>query len=127
MRTLTVALLLAAVLGLTACDSGDDACAGDLGIEEVTVGTGTQAQTTSTVTVNYTGRFESGTVFDEGTAVMFSLDGVIAGFRDGIAGMRVGGERVLTVPGRLAYGEAGRPGIPSCATLIFDIKLLDVN
>lgn len=125
LRALLAALLLASALA--ACDTGDDPCAGDLALDDLIIGTGAEAEATSIVTVSYVGRLESGAVFDERTGVTFNLGGVIAGFREGIAGMRVGGERRLTIPGRLGYGEAGRAGIPSCATLIFDVKLLEIN
>lgn len=80
------------------------------------------------VIVDYEGRLESGSVFDEGMDVQFNLSEVIPGFRDGIVGMQVGGRREIVIPPNLAYGEAGIEGvIPSCETLTFDVTLLDVQ
>lgn len=106
---------------------------GQLGIEEVTVGSGDVATAGRTVRVHYTGTLTDGKKFDSsvdrGRPFEFKLGAgrVIAGWEQGVAGMRVGGKRKLTIPSHLGYGEDGFPGaIPPNATLLFDIELLAV-
>ncbi|KAG9291484.1 hypothetical protein G9A89_021903 [Geosiphon pyriformis] len=85
------------------------------------------------ILVRYIGRLPDGTVFDQnikGTPFRFTLgrNEVIKGWDEGIAGMRVGGERKLHVPAKLAYGKKGaKPAIPPNTNLTFEIKLLAVN
>ena len=124
---LGVCALAASVLLLSACDTAG--CEGGaLEVEDVVVGDGVEATTGSTVTVAYTGMLEDGDVFDESASYTAPLSNFIEGFREGVTGMRVGGERRLTIPPEMAYGEAGIAGtIPSCATLVFDVTLLDVE
>jgi peptidylprolyl isomerase len=102
-----------------------------LQIYDVQVGTGQVVESADQeVSVQYTGWLEDGTVFDTsldaGAPVPFKLDEVIPGWTEGIPGMQVGGKRRLIIPPELAYGEAGRPGIPPNATLTFDIELLAI-
>lgn len=101
-------------------------------IDEV-VGTGESPTTGRNVTVHYTGMLENGTKFDssvdKGQPYTFRIGTgtVIKGWDEGLMTMRVGGKRRLIVPAKLAYGAAGRPGIPPNSTLIFDVELLGVN
>jgi len=101
-------------------------------VDEV-VGSGDSPKLGQNVTVHYTGTLENGTKFDSsvdrGQPFNFRIGthAVIQGWDEGIMTMKVGGKRRLTVPANLAYGAAGRPGIPPNATLIFEVELLGVN
>jgi FKBP-type peptidyl-prolyl cis-trans isomerase len=106
----------------------------ELKIEDLAVGTGAEAKSGKTVTVNYTGWLTDGTKFDSsldsGTPFSFALGqgAVIAGWDQGVAGMKVGGKRRLTIPPALGYGAAGAGGvIPPNATLVFEVELLGVK
>ena len=99
---------------------------------DVTVGTGDTAVVGKTVDVSYTGKLDNGTVFDtnEGkTPLEFQLGTgqVIKGWDEGIEGMKVGGERQLTIPAALGYGSVGQGPIPPNAILHFDVKLVAVK
>lgn len=97
-------------------------------------GTGDEAQAGKTVEVHYTGWLENGTKFDSSKdrnqAFRFPLGAghVIRGWDEGVAGMKVGGKRRLTIPSDLGYGARGAGGvIPPNATLIFEVELLGVR
>jgi FKBP-type peptidyl-prolyl cis-trans isomerase len=106
---------------------------------DVTLGSGTAADTGKTVSVTYTGwlydaRLAStkGTQFDSnvgGTALSFKVGSsqVIPGFEQGVQGMRPGGKRTITIPASLAYGSGGQGSIPGGAALVFDITVNSVN
>jgi FKBP-type peptidyl-prolyl cis-trans isomerase FkpA len=105
-----------------------------LQIEDTKVGTGDVAVAGKGVTVHYTGWLTDGTKFDSskdrGTPFQFQLGGgqVIKGWDQGVAGMKVGGVRKLTIPPELGYGARGAGGvIPPNATLVFEVELLGVN
>lgn len=107
----------------------------ELKTEDLVVGKGVEAVSGKEVTVNYTGILTDGTKFDsslnEGrTPFVFTLGAgdVIAGWDQGIVGMKVGGKRKLTIPSSLGYGPNGSPPvIPPNATLIFEVELLEVK
>ncbi|HEX4042548.1 MAG TPA: FKBP-type peptidyl-prolyl cis-trans isomerase [Xanthobacteraceae bacterium] len=109
-----------------------------LGIIDTKVGTGTTPKPGQTVVVHYTGwlydngkrgkKFDSSV--DRGQPFEFPLGKgqVIAGWDEGVASMKVGGERTLIIPPSLGYGSSGAGGvIPPNATLLFDVKLLAVK
>lgn len=101
--------------------------------QEVTIGTGAEAKPGTTVTVDYVGKLTDGTVFDSSIdrkqPLVFTLGapGIISGFQVGVNGMKVGGERLLSIPPSLGYGDQQVGAIPSNSTLIFDVKLLKVE
>ena len=144
--------MLVAFLGLTStgCGGGSDeegqAPMADSGITELQKndtkqGTGAEARRGQNVRVHYTGwlyepsaadkkgkKFDSSR--DRNEPFEFRLGGgeVIPGWDEGVAGMKVGGTRTLTIPPNMAYGRGGAGGvIPPNATLIFDIELLDAR
>lgn len=103
----------------------------ELYTEDVIVGTGAEALPTSTLTVHYklmawsTAQIvESSWIGDPAT---FPLSGVIAGWQQGIPGMKEGGRRLLVIPPDLAYGENGAGSIAPNETLIFVVDLIKVS
>lgn len=113
----------------------------EMQVDDLVVGQGTEATPGSRVTVHYSGWLyeqsapdHKGKAFDSsrkgGQPFSFALGArqVIAGWDQGVAGMRVGGQRRLVIPAALAYGDRGAGGvIPPNATLVFDVELLDVQ
>lgn len=105
-----------------------------LKIEDLKVGTGTEAVAGKSVTVHYVGTLTNGSKFDSsrdrGQGFSFSLGAgmVIQGWDKGVAGMKIGGLRKLTIPPELGYGERGFPPvIPPNSTLVFEVELLSVG
>jgi len=103
----------------------------ELVITDVVVGTGAEATPGATVDVHYLGvEFDTGEQFDaswdRGESINFPLSGLIAGWQEGIPGMKVGGRRQLVIPPALAYGESGGHRL-SGKTLVFVIDLLGVK
>ncbi len=106
----------------------------ELEIEDQIVGDGEEAVAGQTVEVHYTGWLTDGTKFDSShdrdQTFSFKLGGgqVIAGWDQGVAGMKVGGARKLTIPPELGYGERGAGGvIPPNATLVFKVELIGLS
>jgi len=114
--------------------TADGGAVTDLKIEELKVGDGTEAVAGKSVSVHYTGTLTDGKKFDSsldrGQPFRFQLGAgqVIQGWDKGVAGMKIGGKRKLTIPPHLGYGERGAGGvIPPNATLIFEVELLGVE
>lgn len=102
--------------------------------KDLTKGTGAEAVPGSIATVEYTGWLADGSSFDSskkaGKPYSFPLGRgrVIAGWDEGVVGMRVGGRRLLVIPPALGYGEQGAGGlIPGNATLVFEVELVAVQ
>jgi peptidylprolyl isomerase len=159
-RTGSLALVLVLTIGLAACSGGGGSkatptsappaatattavaqpiptvegvatvTASGLQIIDTQIGTGAEVKPGDTITAQYTGYLEDGTIFDgpaiHGGPVQFSLSGVIQGWTDGVPAMKVGGTRRLVIPPALAYGANGGGPIPPNATLTFDIELVSI-
>jgi FKBP-type peptidyl-prolyl cis-trans isomerase FkpA len=144
---IVLTLFICFIAAAAACSSSttptpsNDGGVTSLQITDVKVGTGTQATNGRILTVQYTGWLYStsaadhhGTQFDSSrtpgrTPYSFTLgvNQVIAGWDQGLLGMRVGGQRTLVIPPSLAYGNQVQNGIPRNSTLVFDVELLDVR
>jgi len=105
----------------------------ELQIEDLKVGDGREAKAGDRVTVHYVGTLTDGTKFDSsrdrGQGFTFELGAgrVIQGWDRGVAGMKIGGLRKLTIPPELAYGTRGFPPvIPPSSTLVFEVELLSL-
>jgi len=104
----------------------------ELSITDIVVGEGAEATAGATVDVHYLGvEYDTGDEFDSswsrGQSINFPLRSLIAGWQQGIPGMKVGGRRKLVVPPHLAYGPAGGGHRLSGQTLIFVIDLRGVS
>jgi FKBP-type peptidyl-prolyl cis-trans isomerase len=106
----------------------------ELKIEDLRAGTGAEARAGQRVTVHYVGTLTNGSKFDssrdrdEGFTFKLGAGQVIKGWDQGVAGMKVGQIRKLTIPSELAYGARGYPPvIPPNATLVFEVELLEVK
>jgi FKBP-type peptidyl-prolyl cis-trans isomerase FkpA len=146
MRVLRVTAL-AACLALSACSRPPPPPASpanqvaSLQVTELVEGTGATAASGMRVTVHYTGwLYDSAATGQKGTQFDSSRDknrpftfelgagNVITGWDQGVAGMKVGGQRRLVIPADLAYGSRGAGGvIPPAASLVFDVELLAVQ
>lgn len=140
-------LLVCSFLTLAACGQQDpnapmaDSGITSLQVTNVTAGTGDEARPGRTVRVHYTGwlydavkadkrgkKFDSSKDRNDPFEFALGAGQVIPGWDQGVAGMRVGGSRVLVIPPALGYGARGAGGvIPPNATLIFEVELLDVK
>jgi len=118
-----------------AMNSVSGTAAGDtsgLVVQDQVVGTGAEATVGNTVSVNYTGKLQNGTVFDTSVGkapIEFPLGGgyVIPGWDQGLVGMKVGGKRLLIIPPSLGYGSQDYGPIPANSTLIFEVELVGVK
>ncbi|WP_224362399.1 FKBP-type peptidyl-prolyl cis-trans isomerase [Hyalangium versicolor] len=105
-----------------------------LQVDDLKVGTGAEATAGKTVTVHYVGTLTNGSKFDssrdrkEGFSFRLGAGQVIQGWDKGVAGMKVGGLRKLTIPPEMGYGSRGFPPvIPPNSTLVFEVELLEVK
>jgi len=131
----------AAQTPITQGNSKLDATPNDLQKIEVKQGTGTEATSGKAVVVHYTGwlydttkpnshgaKFDSSRDRNEPFGFVLGAGRVIKGWDDGVAGMKVGGQRTMVIPPQMGYGARGAGGvIPPNATLIFDVELLEVK
>jgi FKBP-type peptidyl-prolyl cis-trans isomerase FkpA len=122
-------------LPASASDSAslDASSSAQLKSEDLVEGTGAEAKSGDTVSVNYVGTLQDGTKFDSSYdrnqpfETQIGVGGVIKGWDLGIPGMKVGGKRRLTIPPELGYGPQANGKIPANSTLIFEVELLDVK
>ena len=116
------------------CSKDKEVMNGELIIEDLKVGEGSEVVKYNIVTVNYTGWLTDGTKFDSSlnpgrSPFRFTVGGgqVIKGWDEGLIGMKVGGKRKLTIPPSMGYGNQDMGVIPSNSTLIFEIDLLIIE
>jgi FKBP-type peptidyl-prolyl cis-trans isomerase FkpA len=101
--------------------------------EDLQVGSGVAAKAGDSITVNYTGWLQNGTKFDSSIDrnkplnITLGKGQVIAGWDEGVVGMRVNGTRLLVIPPALGYGNATQGSIPANSTLIFEVQLVAIN
>ena len=142
MRFATLSFLLLA-FAATGCDSGDgnpiecENTSVEVEIEEVAPGSGAaRADASDIVRINYSGQLADGTEFDSAQNATFNLQTAISGFREGVAGMKIGGSRRITIPPYRGYGTRAQTRIvdgeeqdiiPSCSVLVFEVDLLDIE
>ena len=119
---------------IAGCSKDKEAMNGELIIEDLKVGEGSEVVKYNIVTVNYTGWLTDGTKFDSSlnpgrSPFRFTVGGgqVIKGWDEGLIGMKVGGKRKLTIPPSMGYGNQDMGVIPSNSTLIFEIDLLIIE
>ncbi len=97
---------------------------------DTAVGEGASPKPTDKVLAHYSGWLTDGTPFDSSITkepLNYPLNRLVPGWADGMSTMKVGGKRLLIIPPDLAYGAAGRPGIPPNSILVFEIELLGIN
>lgn len=141
--------VLALIIAVAAGCGGGGSSEENMGVSNITelitadvaVGGGNEAASGRQVTVHYTGwlydvttadhkgrKFDSSRDRNDPFAFRLGAGEVISGWDQGVAGMKVGGRRTLTIPPGLGYGARGAGGvIPPNATLVFDVELLDVR
>jgi FKBP-type peptidyl-prolyl cis-trans isomerase FkpA len=142
MRRLSAIFPFAVVLVLTACGGNtENTSVTQLIRQDDVMGAGAEAQSGRVVTVHYTGwlydqtrpdrrgnKFDSSRDRNEPFSFNLGAGEVIRGWDEGVAGMKVGGRRTLTIPPDMGYGARGAGGvIPPNATLLFDVELLEVK
>jgi len=107
--------------------------ASGLQYEDLKVGDGATAKSGDSISVHYTGWLTDGTQFDSSIGSGKTFDfilgagSVIAGWDEGVVGMRVNGTRLLVIPPELGYGATGAGSIPANATLIFEVQLVAIK
>jgi FKBP-type peptidyl-prolyl cis-trans isomerase FkpA len=107
--------------------------ASGLYFEEVTVGTGDGAATGDELRVLYSGWLPNGTLFgsgedaDDPLIVTLGVTNLIAGFEEGLRGMRAGGVRKLVIPPALGYGGQANGPIPANSTLVFRVQVISIE
>lgn len=100
-------------------------------VRDIQPGSGPPADSGTIVSVHYVGQLADGSTFAATSRQPFTFrigaDSVIAGWEDGVLGMRVGGRRQLVIPPHLGYGPDGSGRIPTDAVLVFDVTLVDAR
>ncbi len=133
---LKLGALAVLAVGLVACGGGSDSPSGPsattLGVVDLVVGNGATAASGDTLTVHYLGTLTNGAKFDSSYdrnqpfTFRLGVGQVIAGWDQGLPGMRVGGRRKLTIPPALGYGNQAAGSIPPNSTLVFEVELLSI-
>lgn len=100
----------------------------EMKIRDIVVGTGATAITGQSLVVKFTGMRPDGTVFESSqTTFTLGSGSVPRGWQAGIAGMKAGGRRLLVIPPELAFGDAGRTGVPGNSKVVYDVELVSAT
>lgn len=96
-----------------------------VGVKTLKAGEGPNPTLADLVMVNYVGKLDNGTVFDQNKNVVMQMQGTIPGFAKALAQTQRGGKYLVKIPAKLAYGDKGAGPIPANSNLTFELEVID--